>query len=272
MDVPGTFDHSRDAAPPGITGAWRPALKIALLTDIHGNREALEACLADARRIGIDRLVFLGDLVGYGPDPQWVVDKVASEIAKGAICVKGNHDAAVQARDDDMTEHAARAMSWTRSALDSTAIRFLRELPMEIREDDIHYVHASARNPERWAYILDRVAAGACLQASEARLIFVGHTHQPAMFHQLPGKGAAEIFRPATNKAVPLTARRRWAIVVGSVGQPRDQNPSAGWGLLDTEAETYTQRRVPYDIERTGQKIIAAGLPAWLAQRLTLGR
>lgn len=246
-------------------------MRIALLTDIHGNREALEACLTDARRIGVEQFVFLGDLVGYGPDPQWVVETVAKEVARGAVAILGNHDAAALARDDTMTEHAARAMTWTRTALDDRAFAFLKTLPMTATRDDALFVHSSARAPDRWPYIIDRVGADACLAATDARLVFVGHTHQPAMFHQLGGK-PAQHFRPVANKPVPLTARRRWAIVVGSVGQPRDQNPAAAWGLYDSEAETYTQRRVAYDVEATIAKIKQADLPPWLGQRLTIGR
>lgn len=254
------------------SAAGRPAVvRIALFTDIHGNREALEACLADARRVGVDRLVFLGDLVGYGPDPQWVVDTVAAEVARGAIAILGNHDAAALARDDSMTEHAARAMTWTRTALNERAFAFLKTLPMTAMLDDALFVHASARAPERWPYVIDRLGADACLAATPARLIFVGHTHQPAMFHQLPGK-PAQHFRPVANKPVPLTGRRRWAVVVGSVGQPRDQNPAAAWGLFEPDSGTYTQRRVGYDVEATVAKINAAGLPSWLGQRLTIGR
>ena len=246
-------------------------MRIALFTDIHGNREALEACLADARRTGVDKFVFLGDLVGYGPDPQWVVETVAGEVARGAVAILGNHDAAALARDDSMTEHAARAMVWTRTALNARAFAFLKTLPMTATEGDALFVHASARAPERWPYVVDRLGADACLAATEARLVFVGHTHQPAMFHQLPGK-PAQHFRPVANKAVPLTARRRWAIVVGSVGQPRDQNPAAAWGLYEPDDQLYTQRRVAYDVDTTVAKINAAGLPSWLGQRLTIGR
>lgn len=246
-------------------------MRIAVFTDIHANREALEACLADARRIGFDKLVFLGDLVGYGPDPQWVVDTVATEVQRGALAVLGNHDAATLKRDDTMTEHAARAMVWTRGALNDKALAFLAALPLTVTLEDALFVHASARTPERWPYIIDRLGADACLAACEDRLIFVGHTHQPAMFHQLPGR-PSQHFRPLANKPVPLTGRRRWAIVVGSVGQPRDQNPAAAWGFYDTGDNSYTQCRVAYDVETTVAKIAAADLPSWLGQRLTIGR
>jgi diadenosine tetraphosphatase ApaH/serine/threonine PP2A family protein phosphatase len=246
-------------------------VRIAIFSDIHGNREAFEACLADARRIGVDRFVFLGDLVGYGPDPQWVVDTVAREVARGGAAILGNHDAAALSRDDGMTEHAARAMTWTRGTLGAGALAFLKGLPLTIRLGDVQFVHASARAPERWPYILDRVAADACLAATDARVVFVGHTHQPVMFHQL-GDKPSHPFRPVANKSVPLTKRRRWVIVAGSVGQPRDQNPAAAWSLYDTEGDLYTQQRVGYDVETTQAKIAAAGLPSWLAQRLTLGR
>ena len=126
----------------------------ALLADIHGNREALDACLADARRAGADRYVFLGDLVGYGPDPVWVVERVAEMVADGALAIQGNHDAAAANDSDTMTAVAHAAIVWTRKRLAASHRDFLRDLPLDLNEDDQLYVHASACAPQDWIYTL----------------------------------------------------------------------------------------------------------------------
>jgi len=246
-------------------------VKLAFFTDIHANREAFDMCLAEAEARGASRIVILGDIVGYGADPNYVVTRVRELVARGAMAVKGNHDDYAIRPQSGMVEHARRAIEWTRDRLEPEARDFLAGLPMSVREDDRLYVHASAHQPETWPYIDACEAADRCLQADGARLIFCGHTHLPAAFHALPGRRAAH-FRPQPNHPLPVSAHRRYVMVVGSVGQPRDRNPHACWGLLDLEARTFAQMRVPYDIETTRQKILDAGLPDWLGRRLAEGR
>lgn len=246
-------------------------MRIGLFTDIHGNREALDSCLEHAAAVGIDRHVFLGDLVGYGPDPAYIVDRVRGLVETGAIVIRGNHDDYAVKPKRGMSEMARIAIEWTHKVLDAEARAWLGTLPFSAQEDDRLYVHASAAEPPEWHYIDNRAAAEACLAATAQRLIFCGHTHVPALFHSIGGR-PAEHFRPLANKPVPLLPARRWVTVVGAVGQPRDRNPNACWGLLDTDEKSIAMMRVPYEIDETLRKINAADLPEWLGIRLKEGR
>jgi diadenosine tetraphosphatase ApaH/serine/threonine PP2A family protein phosphatase len=243
---------------------------IALLADIHANREALEACLADAAQAGPDRYVFLGDLVGYGADPAWVVDRVTAMAGDGAIIVQGNHDAAAVKDDDDLRDVARKAIDWTRGQLSKAQLDFLAGLPLEVPEEDRLYVHASACAPQSWIYMLGIREAEQCLRATPARVTLCGHTHFPAVFNASPTTPPTQ-HTPAPGRAIPLLAQRRWIAVLGAVGQPRDNNPDACYGLLDTDRNTITYIRVPYDTTTAARKVRNAGLPPSLAGRLTLG-
>jgi diadenosine tetraphosphatase ApaH/serine/threonine PP2A family protein phosphatase len=246
-------------------------MRIAFLTDIHGNLEALEAVLEAVARLAVDRLVILGDLVGYGPDPAAVVERVGKLVDQGAVCIKGNHDHAACTSVAGMTENARIAIEWTRGQLRGPHIDYLSALQMAVRDEDRLYVHASAFKPESWPYIRSIDTAGKSLDATDARLTFVGHTHVPAVFHALPGQAPAR-FVPQTGLAMPLSSLRRAVVVVGSVGQPRDGNPAASFGLFDTAERTQTMLRAPYDFTQTAEKIRRSGLPFWLADRLAIGK
>ncbi len=246
-------------------------MRIGLLTDIHANREALDAVLAAVAADRVDRLVLLGDIVGYGPDPEYAVERCARLVEDGAVCLKGNHDEAATVASHSMSENARVAMEWTRKRLSVEHARFLAGLPMERAEDDRLYVHASADRPEKWNYVNSIAAAASCLAATTARYVFCGHTHKPAHFYSLNGR-TPSVFVPIANVAVPLSPIRRSVTVVGAVGQPRDGNAAACFGLLDLAGRSITMRRVPYDFEMTLSKVKAAGLPAWLGMRLQIGR
>ena len=243
---------------------------IALLADIHGNREALTACLADAENAEADRYVFLGDLVGYGADPAWVVDRVAAMAESGAVVVRGNHDAAVADPHEGMVAEAQTAINWTRSRLDVRQQAFLANLPLTVEEGDRLFVHASACAPDTWIYVFGPREAEQSLMATGRRLTFCGHTHFPALFHAT-AMTPPQRHVPAEGKPTPLLAQRRWLAVLGSVGQPRDKNPAACYGLFDDVRNSLTYVRVPYDADLAARKIRAAGLPEILAARLTLG-
>jgi diadenosine tetraphosphatase ApaH/serine/threonine PP2A family protein phosphatase len=245
-------------------------MRIALMTDLHGNREALAACLDHAAQNGIDRYVFLGDYAGYGADPGWVIDTVMDHVARGAIAILGNHDAAVLTDTEDMNESAAAAIAWTRTQLDDRQRAFLARLPLLIEEKDRLYVHGSAFEPDQWHYVTELYAASKSLMATPAHATFCGHTHVPALFHMsMTGKFAS--FEPVARVDIPLTPQRRWLAVIGSVGQPRDRDPAACYAVLDDERYVLTYVRVPYDIESAARKIEAAGLPAVLGARLFEG-
>lgn len=246
-------------------------MRIALLTDIHANREAFEAVLASARTAGTDRLILLGDLVGYGPDPEYAVETSARLVEQGAIVLKGNHDEAATLERFAMTPNAREAMLWTKKRLEADHVRFLADLPVQHRDGDLLYVHASADRPEKWNYIGDRAAAERCLDAADALRVFCGHTHVPVHFHGLRGLPLAP-FIPLPGRPLPLSPMRRSVTVVGAVGQPRDGNPAACYALLDTRERTITMERVAYDSEETMRKIKNSGLPLWLGMRLQVGR
>ena len=240
------------------------------MSDIHGNREALTACLEHAAQNGVGRYVFLGDYAGYGADPGWVIDTVMAEVERGAVALLGNHDAAVLADDVAMNDAAAAAIAWTRTQLDDRQRAFIAGLPPTVEDDDRLYVHASAFEPGAWHYVTDLYSAAKSLMATQAHATFCGHTHVPALFHvSMTGKFAS--FDPVARVEIPLTRQRRWLAVIGSVGQPRDRDPAACYAVLDDERDVLSYVRVPYDIEGAARKIRAAGLPAVLSARLFEG-
>jgi diadenosine tetraphosphatase ApaH/serine/threonine PP2A family protein phosphatase len=243
---------------------------IALLADIHGNREALAACLADAEHEGVESYVFLGDLVGYGPDPGWVVERVADYVEKGALAVLGNHDAAISDDQVSLNAVARAAIEWTRNHLDAAHRNFLRDLPLDLNEDDRLYVHASPCAPQDWIYTLTPREAFQGFRATAQRVTFCGHTHRPALFNESLSS-LPQPHVPVAGKPMPLLAQRRWIAVLGAVGQPRDHNPAACYGLFDTATNRLTYVRVPYDTGLTARKIVAADLPHALANRLATG-
>lgn len=243
----------------------------AILADVHANREALDACLLDAERAGADRFVFLGDLVGYGPDPSYVVDRVGRMAEDGALVLRGNHDEAVHVANNDLNRLAATAIDWTRGQLDQVQVNFLATLPLTIEDRDLLFVHASACAPHSWLYLLNVMDAERSLKSTQARITICGHTHIPALFHATAFTAAGRHV-PTTGKAIPLAAPRRWVAVLGATGQPRDGNPAACFGLLDDERSTLQYVRVPYDSDVTARKIRRRGLPEALATRLVTGR
>ena len=245
-------------------------MRIGLLADLHANREAVEACLDELREAGCTRWVFLGDLVGYGADPGWVVDCVRDHVEAGAHAVLGNHDeAALAAGSAPMHGEAEAAMAWTRTRLDQAQKAFLGGLPLTIHDEDRFYAHANAWDPGGWAYVHNRLAAARSLSATRERLSFCGHVHEPALYHDL--EGGAGHFSPRRGTAIPLSGARRWLVIPGSCGQPRDRDPAACCAHYDTAGAQLTFLRVPYDHETAAAKIRAAGLPAAFADRLVAG-
>lgn len=245
-------------------------MRVAILSDIHANREAFEACLADADRRGAQRLVLLGDIVGYGAEPGWAVLRAMELANAGAVVLKGNHDEAAVRDRGGMTSDAAAAAAWTREVLDPEAKAFLAALPLEVEEDDRLYVHADAHDPAGWHYVRDAEDARRSLDAVRSRIVLCGHVHVPALYG-LTAAAKLVSFRPVAGVAVPLPRPRRWLAVLGAVGQPRDGDPAAAYAMLDTASSEITTIRVPYDAVAAGEKIRAAGLPERLATRLLRG-
>jgi diadenosine tetraphosphatase ApaH/serine/threonine PP2A family protein phosphatase len=246
-------------------------VKTAFLSDLHANREAVETVLEHARAQGAQRWVLLGDFVGYGADPAWVVDTVRDLVRQGAIAVMGNHDqAVVRGAAPGMRPDARHVIEWTRAQLDAAQLDFLASLPMTQQHGDQLYVHANAWAPGGWDYIQARADAVRSLQATEARYTFCGHMHEPKLFN-VSGTGKAGDFVPTPGVPIPVPPHRQWLVIPGSAGQPRDGNPAACYAMLDEAAGTLTFHRVPYDHESAGAKIRAADLPQRLASRLEDG-
>ena len=247
------------------------SMLIAVMSDIHGNREALDACLAHARRQGAQKFAILGDLVGYGADPGHVVDTVRKLKEQGATVLLGNHDEAVCGSLAGMNDYARAALEWTRGKLDVAQKRFLEDLPRTCREGDALYTHSEASDPRAWIYVTSAADAERSIRATDALVTFCGHVHRPQLYNLAPGRQASP-FLPTSSQPVPRISRRRWLAVLGSVGQPRDEDPRAAYAMYDAERRTIAYHRVPYDIERAAQKIKNARLPLILSARLFVGR
>lgn len=245
-------------------------MRLALLTDIHANREAFEAVLVDLQQRKIDQLVFLGDIVGYGPDPGWCIDKVEELVGKGALCVRGNHDRAIGVPDGALNSNARRVIDWTVNKLNARQKLFLGELPLTVSDDDILFVHASANDPADWIYVTNDSKAMPSFRVSKARLIFCGHVHRAALY-SCDMSGRVTHLAVPTGAPTPLIRSRRWLAVIGSVGQPRDGSALAGYAILDKRTNELTFRKVGYDAATTARKSRECGLPEALAQRLMKG-
>jgi predicted phosphodiesterase len=243
-------------------------MRIALLSDVHGNRPAFEAVLADADAAGVDAIWCLGDLVGYGAEPDACVELAR---ARCNVCLAGNHDLVVTGEIDieDFSPGAALAARWTRDTIGAEPLAFLRDLRPADESRDVGLYHASPRDPI-WEYVLSEPQAEACMDAMEPRVGAIGHSHV-ALFFQREGG------RPVVGATAPIgteldVSAGGWLLNPGSVGQPRDGDPRAAWLLLDTEEWVARWRRVEYPVEEAASAIKAAGLPPSLAQRLYAGQ
>ncbi len=249
----------------------RSPVLLALFADIHANRQAFAACLDAARAAGAARMVLLGDIVGYGGDPEWAVDTAMALAAQGAAAVRGNHDQAIGTMAETMNAEAQAAIEWTRGRLGPEQRRFLAGLPLTVADDDRLYVHSEADNPARWRYVQDASDAARSMIAVEQRVTFCGHIHRPALY-SMSAVAKMTSFVPTAGVAIPLLPGRRWLAVLGSVGQPRDGDPAACYALYDTARHEITYCRVAYDVEAAAARIRDNGLPGWLADRLLIGR
>ena len=240
-------------------------MRIAVLSDIHSNLAALDAVRADLP--AIDEVWVLGDIVGYGPQPNEVV---AALQEMGARSVFGNHDGAAIGTVDthDFNPDAAAAIRWTASVLDDNARSYLATLPEVRTEGDLTGVHGSPRDPI-WEYITSTSIAMANLEAFDTRLCLFGHTHLPIVFASQDGQGTALAAIP--DEPISIGAGRL-LLNPGSVGQPRDGNPASSYLLLDTDALTATFRRVAYDMGVTQRLMRDLDLPMRLVERLSWGR
>ena len=242
-------------------------MRVAVVSDIHGNFTALEAVFAAIDADAPDELWCLGDLVGYGARPNECCAAVEARIN---LSLAGNHDLAVRGTIDlaEFSGDAGAAARWSREVLTPESLAFLNSLETHATRADVAMFHASARDPV-WEYVLSDEAALATLELTEEPVVLVGHSHV-ALHVQLASDGYSGALSPAGTE-VDL-AKGRVLLNPGSVGQPRDGDPRAAYLLLDLEARTATFRRVEYDIERTQAEIREAGLPEMLAARLATGQ
>lgn len=237
----------------------------AVVSDVHGNLEALERVLEDLERRGVDEVVCLGDFVGYGASPNECIERLRPRIA-GAVA--GNHDLAAcgRIRLGYFNPDAASAAGWTDRRLTDENRAYLAGLPFSIAWRGMQLVHASPAQPRAWHYVLSPQDADEELEAAEAPVCLIGHSHFPGAFEQLGGE--TRYFRDET---VALEPDGRYLVNVGSVGQPRDGDPRAAYLLVDEEARTLRHVRLEYDVEGAMQRIRDAGLPPFLAERLRWG-
>ena len=244
---------------------------LALFADIHANRQAFTACLDFARAHGAERIVCLGDYVGYGADPEWTVETVMGLMGTDALAVRGNHDSAIGTPSETMNAQAQAVIEWTRGRLSAAQRHFLTELPLMLNDEDRLYVHSEASSPAKWRYVQSTADAGRSLMATQAHVTFCGHIHKPALY-SISVTGKMTSFVPTSGVTMQLLQGRRWLAVLGSVGQPRDGDPAASFAMFDTTSREITYCRVPYDIDTAAQRIRDNGLPLWLADRLSVGR
>ncbi|WP_342620411.1 metallophosphoesterase family protein [Rhodoferax sp. GW822-FHT02A01] len=250
-------------------------MRLALMSDIHGNIQALEACLLHARAQKAQRFAFLGDLVGYGANPAEVVDRVMLLTEEGATVLKGNHDEMAVTPPTDVKHVGSSTAAWTHLQLSPLQRAWLNALPLSAQLDKILLVHASADGPELWRYVYDERAATASLDAAAdwpgVRYVFGGHVHEQSLYYRGSTAGLMK-FIPQPGVAVPVPPHRQWLSTVGSVGQPRDGKTEAMYALIDTERWQLTFHRVGYDYQAAASAIRAAGLPEFFAERLEKGR
>jgi len=250
-------------------------MKLALLSDIHSNRQALDACLQHARAHGADHFALLGDLVGYGADPLPVVERIMQWHGEGACVLQGNHDAMAVTPPQAEGSLGAMTAAWTYQQLPPHCRRFLAHLPLSQRFEHMLLVHASAHHPKEWRYVDNERAARQCLEAAaqgeHSTHVFVGHVHEQTLYYQGSGQSLMS-FTPTAGVPVPLPRHRSWVATVGSVGQPRDGDTRAMYALYDDTAGRITFYRVPYDHAAAAAAIRKAGLPEFFASRLEEGR
>jgi len=242
-------------------------MRILLISDIHANLTALDAVLNGAE--AYDSVWFLGDLVGYGPDPNECVERICT--LPDLVALRGNHDAATldKLSTDAFIEEPRLAVTWTQDNLSPENLAFLEELPAKVQvTDDVTLAHGSPRQPI-WEYILNTKIATENFFFFETPYCFVGHTHLPSIFRMSDGRAQADLFVPIVDSQLELSPRL--ILNPGSVGQPRDRDPRAAFAIFDLETKIVEFRRVSYDILAVQERMRKAGLPERHLNRLETG-
>ena len=242
-------------------------MRYALLSDIHSNLEAFQAVAEDLAQEKVDDVFFLGDIVGYGADPGRCI-QLLQELTTHSIA--GNHDwAAVGLTETDYFNPVAKtAIEWTAGKITSRQQTFLAQLPLTKNYPPVTLVHATPHHPEAWDYLLSCKEASHSFNTGDHQICFIGHSHSPITFVE-DKEGTISLLPDTT---FTLKDAHRYIINVGSVGQPRDGNPHAAYGIYHADDARFTLKRIPYAIERAQEKITEAGLPPFLASRLAEGQ
>jgi predicted phosphodiesterase len=243
-------------------------MKVAVISDIHANRQAFEAVLRDVAKSDASELWCLGDLVGYGADPDRCVELAREHVA---VCLSGNHDMAVtgELALDEFSRGASLAAQWTAEVIRPENRAFLAALEPKGQEGELGLYHASPRDPV-WEYVLSALLAELCLDEQEQRVCLIGHSHVALAFERHEGRPATG--EPLREGALLAVGSGEWLLNPGSVGQPRDGDPRASWMMLDLDRWTATYHRTEYDVARAAAAIRAARLPDSLAERLGYGQ
>ncbi len=240
-------------------------MRYAVIADIHANMEALEVVLADSKEQKCTHYCCVGDVVGYNANPKECLDIVRT---MGMPVVKGNHDEYCSSEEDleGFNPHAAEAVNWTRKQLSKEDRQWLRDLKYVRLVASFSMVHATLDGPQRWGYVFDKLAAAASFTYQNTAVCFFGHTHVPVAFVR------DSVVRGGTYSKFRVAPGKKYFVNVGAVGQPRDGNPKAGYVVYDLIEGTIELRRLDYDIPKAQKKIMEAGLPQRLADRLALGK
>jgi diadenosine tetraphosphatase ApaH/serine/threonine PP2A family protein phosphatase len=256
-----------DRADPGYAGR----LRVAVLSDVHSNQPALESVLAAIDEVEVEEIWCLGDVVGYGAQPDACADLIRQRCD---VCLVGNHDLAVLGGLDisSFSEPAAVAAEWTRANASAGTLDFLRGLQPTGSRESVGMAHGSPRDPV-WEYVLSVEQAEGAMDAQEERVGLIGHSHVSLFFTRQERARAGDAYGAQAGDGAALGLESGvWLLNPGSVGQPRDGDPRAGWLELDTDQWTARFHRVPYDVASAAETIVAAGLPSQLAERLEVGR
>lgn len=240
-------------------------MRYALLGDIHANLDALQVILEDAKKEKVTHYACVGDLVGYNPNPKECIDIVRD---MNMPCVKGNHDEYASVDDDciGFRPMAAEAIRWTRQQLSVEEKKYLKNLKFVRYVENFTIVHATLDMPQKWGYVMDKLAAAASFSYQNTAVCFFGHTHVPLAFVR------DSVVKGGTYEMIHIEPGKKYFINVGSVGQPRDGNPMAGYVIYDLVTNTVTLRRLEYNLKAVQKKIFEAGLPERCATRLEIGK
>jgi len=244
-------------------------LKYGIFSDIHSNLEAFQTVLEQLKEEGVDKYIYLGDIVGYGADPKECIQLLKSLVSEHeCITIAGNHDYAVCGLTDTKFYgvHAIQSIEWTKTVLDKEEIKFLTDLRLVQQLDGLTCVHANLSAPEEWGYVFDIDDAYSTFLCLSDQICFIGHSHRPIVFT------AGEMVDWDVKTQTKILRGEKYIINVGSVGQPRDGNAESAYCIYDTDTQIVDLKRVGYDIESAQKKIIAAGLPKVLADRLRVGK